>query len=271
MTQLIRGLGAVAHDAVHGTVFKSKMASYWFGLLCWAPTGMAYTIYSNYHLHHHRITNTYPDVDNFVVTDYTKNPFLAKVLLVAIYSFAYPIYFLFNMFRYTQRLTFWKKVRMNLEVIGWWSLVVYVAHVLPSSVFFFIYGVPFILGTVLASTTSMIEHFQMEPGEDAYSSRTYGTKMYVNELPLETTSASTTSTTSTPASPGTTCGASTKRPTRTTTSACRRSATRTSTVSSGSSGAARSTSTSRSSKRSTRTSTEKKSARSTCSSLESRP
>ena len=112
-TNLMRGLGAIAHDAVHGTVFKSKTASYWLGLLCWAPTGMAYTIYSNYHMHHHRITNTYPDVDNFVVTDYTKNPFLAKLIVLAVYSFAYPIYFLFQMFRYTKRLTAWKKVRMG--------------------------------------------------------------------------------------------------------------------------------------------------------------
>ena len=177
-TNLMRGLGAIAHDAVHGTVFKSKTASYWLGLLCWAPTGMAYTIYSNYHMHHHRITNTYPDVDNFVVTDYTKNPFLAKLLVLAVYSFAYPIYFLFQMFRYTKRLTAWKKVRMNLEVIAWWGIVFLIARVLPWQVFFFIYGLPFILGAMLASTTSMIEHFQMDPGEDAYSSRTYGTKMY---------------------------------------------------------------------------------------------
>jgi fatty acid desaturase len=90
IANLIRGLGAVGHDAVHGNCFRSKTASYWFGLLCWAPTGMVYSVYSNYHLHHHRIANTYPDVDNFVVTDYTRNPFLAKVLLVVVYSFAYP-------------------------------------------------------------------------------------------------------------------------------------------------------------------------------------
>jgi fatty acid desaturase len=182
VTHLMRGLGAVAHDSVHGTVFKSKTASYWLGHFCWAPTGMAYTIYSNYHLHHHRITNTYPDVDNFVVTDYTKNPLLAKLLLLAVYSFAYPIYFLFQMFRYTKRLTTWKKIRMNLELVAWWGPVLVLAHYLPTLVFFFLYGLPFVLGAILASTTSLIEHYEMEPGEDAYSSRTYGTKMHLTNF-----------------------------------------------------------------------------------------
>lgn len=178
VTQLIRGLGAVAHDSVHGTVFRSKTASYWLGLLCWSPTGMSYTIYSNYHLHHHRITNTYPDVDNFVVTDYTKNPTLAKVILLCVYSFAYPIYFLTQIVRYAPRLTPWQRVRMNLELLAWWAVIGLGAWLLPWEVMFFMYGVPFILGAILASTTSMIEHFEMEPGEDAYSSRTYATNRH---------------------------------------------------------------------------------------------
>jgi len=178
IANVMRGIGAVAHDAVHGTVFKSKTASYWFGLMCWSPSGMSYTIYSNYHLHHHRITNTYPDVDNFVVTDYTKNPALAKVILLAVYSIAYPLYFLFQMLRYFGRLTAWQKVRMHIELVAWWSVVALGVWLLPPYVMLFLYGVPFVLGSFLASTTSMIEHFEMEPGEDAYSSRTYGTKSH---------------------------------------------------------------------------------------------
>lgn len=178
VANLVRGLGAVAHDSVHGTVFKSKRAAYWFGLLCWSPSGMSYTLYSNYHLHHHRITNTYPDVDNFVVSDYTKNPTLARMLMLTVYTIAYPLYFLFQMFRYVGRLSPWHKVRMNLELVAWWGLVVTLALVLPWEVSLFLYGVPFVIGSFLASTTSMIEHFEMEPGEDAYSSRTYGTKCH---------------------------------------------------------------------------------------------
>ncbi len=94
---IVRGLGAVAHDAVHGNCARGKGWSYWIALLCWAPTGMSVTLYANYHLHHHRIANTYPDVDNFVVTDYTRSPVLAKALLLVVYTFAYPLYWLSNM------------------------------------------------------------------------------------------------------------------------------------------------------------------------------
>jgi fatty acid desaturase len=173
---IIRGLGAIAHDAVHGNLSKSKTVSYWLSLMCWAPTGMSVTIYSNYHLHHHRIANTYPDVDNFVVTDYTKNPFLAKLLLLCVYLFAYPIYFMFQMFRYVKRLTPWERVRMNLELALIFGLVGVAAYLMPRQVFVFFYGLPFLLGAFLASLTSMIEHFGMPAtDDDAYSSRTYGT------------------------------------------------------------------------------------------------
>lgn len=172
----VRGLGAIAHDAVHGNLTRSKKLGYALSFLCWAPSGMSVTIYANYHLHHHRITNSYPDVDNFVVTDYTKNPALAKVMLLCVYTFAYPIYFLFQMFRYMRRLSAWEKLRMNLELAVWWGLVALAGYLMPLSVFFFMFALPFIFGAMLASMTSMIEHFGMEAHEDdAYSSRTYGT------------------------------------------------------------------------------------------------
>jgi fatty acid desaturase len=176
ITNMVRGLGSVAHDAVHGSVSKNKTISYLIALLCWAPTGMSVTIYQNYHLHHHRITNTYPDVDNFVVTDYTRNPFFAKVLLLAVYSVGYPTYFMFQMFRYVKRLSFARKVRMNLELAGFWGLVIAFGLVAPLHVFAFAFIGPFILGAMLASVTSMIEHYEMPPGEDAYGSRTYCTR-----------------------------------------------------------------------------------------------
>lgn len=182
IANLIRGLGAVGHDAVHGNCFRSKLASYWFGLLCWAPTGMVFSVYSNYHLHHHRIANTYPDVDNFVVTDYTRNPFLAKVLLLVVYGFAYPIYFLFQMFRYAKRLSPWHRVRANLEFLGFWSLMAGIVYVMPWRIFVFFYVLPFVFGSIYASLTSLIEHYGMLPGEDAYGSRTYGTKAHLTNF-----------------------------------------------------------------------------------------
>ncbi len=183
IANIIRGLGAIAHDAVHGNCARSRLASYLISLLCWAPTGMSVTIYANYHLHHHRIANTYPDVDNFVVTDYTRNPALAKLLLLAVYTFGYPIYFMFSMFRYMKRLTPWKRLRMNLELAGFWGLMALAYVKMGGQVFFFFYGLPFLLGSMLASATSMIEHYEMLPGDDAYSSRTYGIKArFINFL-----------------------------------------------------------------------------------------
>ncbi len=180
---IIRGLGAIAHDAVHGNVTKNKLLAYLVALLCWSPTGMSVTVYANYHLHHHRIANTYPDVDNFVVTDYTTHPFLAKLLLMAVYTFAYPIYFMFQMFRYLKRLTPWHRIRVNLELAGIFSLVALAAYLMPLYVFFYFYGLPFVLGAFFASMTSMIEHFGMPAtDDDAYSSRTYGTRCHVTNF-----------------------------------------------------------------------------------------
>lgn len=176
IANMIRGLGSIAHDAIHGSVSKNKTISYLVGLLCWAPSGMSVTIYQNYHLHHHRITNTYPDVDNFVVTDYTRNPLAARALLMIVYTFGYPTYFMFQMFRYIKRLTPARKLRMNLELAGWWGLVAVFAWFMPIQVSIFSFFLPFVFGAVLASVTSMIEHYEMPEGDDAYGSRTYCTK-----------------------------------------------------------------------------------------------
>lgn len=180
---LIRGLGAIAHDAVHGNVTRSKLGSYLVSLLCWSPTGMSVTVYANYHLHHHRIANTYPDVDNFVVTDYTTNSVLAKALLLVVYTCGYPIYFMFQMFRYLGRLSAWQRVRVHLELAGIFGLIALSAYLMPFQVFFFFYGLPFILGAFFASMTSMIEHMGMPATDDnAYSSRTYGTSCPVTNF-----------------------------------------------------------------------------------------
>ena len=180
---VIRGLGAIAHDAVHGSCSKSKRVSYWIALLGWAPTGMSVTLYTNYHLHHHKITNTYPDIDNFVVTDYTRNPFLAKVMLLVVYTFAYPMYWLSNMGRHMRRLTVRQRVLTQVELLGFWGVVTGFFFLLPHPVFFFFFILPFIFGAMLASMTSMIEHYEMALTEDdAYSSRTYGTSSHLTNF-----------------------------------------------------------------------------------------
>ncbi|MFS8071429.1 MAG: fatty acid desaturase family protein, partial [Byssovorax sp.] len=137
----------------------------------------------NYHLHHHKITNTYPDIDNFVVTDYTRNPFLAKVMLLVVYTFAYPMYWLSNMGRHMRRLTVRQRVLTQVELLGFWGAVVSFFFVLPHAVFVFFFILPFIFGAMLASMTSMIEHYEMALTEDdAYSSRTYGTSSHLTNF-----------------------------------------------------------------------------------------
>jgi len=180
IANLIRGLGAAGHDAVHGNLTRSKTLSYLLALICWSPSGFPVTLYSNYHLHHHKITNTYPDVDNVVVTDFTKNTALAKIFLFGVYTFGYPFYFLGQMLKfYMNRLTPGLRVRAHLETIGTFSLIGLAAWRMPLQVFVFFYGLPFLLGAFLASVTSMIEHFEMPAtDDDAYSSRTYGTKSH---------------------------------------------------------------------------------------------
>jgi fatty acid desaturase len=44
---VIRGLGSIAHDAVHGNLTRSKLGSYLISLMCWSPTGMSVTVYGN--------------------------------------------------------------------------------------------------------------------------------------------------------------------------------------------------------------------------------
>jgi fatty acid desaturase len=68
---------------------------------------------------------------------------------------------------------------MNLELAAWWGLVFFAAWKLPVQVMIFLYWLPFVLGSIVTSMTSMIEHFEMEEGPDEYSSRTYGTKSYL--------------------------------------------------------------------------------------------
>ncbi len=180
---IIRGLGAIAHDAVHGNCSRNKALSYLIALLCWAPTGMSVTLYTNYHLHHHKIANTYPDVDNVVITDMTRSTGAARALLFVIYLFAYPMYWLSNMGRYMKRLPGWKRVWMNVEVLAFWGAVAVGFMKLPHLVFFFLFALPFIFGAMLASLTSMIEHYEMLPGDDdAYSSRTYGTGSHITNF-----------------------------------------------------------------------------------------
>ena len=61
--------------------------------------------------------------------------------------------------------------------------LVYLAYLnMPFGVWIFFYPVPFLIGAFYASFTSMIEHYEMLPGDDAYSSRTYGTTSHLTNF-----------------------------------------------------------------------------------------
>ncbi len=83
--------------------------------------------------------------------------------------------------------------------------------------FFFFFILPFIFGAMLASMTSMIEHYEMALTEDdAYSSRTYGTSCHLTNFIWNNVTYHNEHH-KYPGIPGTTCGASTRRPIPTTT------------------------------------------------------
>lgn len=53
---LMVGFGAVAHDCLHGTVFRSKLANYALGHVAFVAIGLPFTDYRQYHLLHHADT-----------------------------------------------------------------------------------------------------------------------------------------------------------------------------------------------------------------------
>ena len=71
---LVRGIGSIGHDAVHGAVSKNKYVTYVLGFWAWSATLMSYTLYRSYHLDHHRIVNMPHDVDRVQVSRFVKNP-----------------------------------------------------------------------------------------------------------------------------------------------------------------------------------------------------
>lgn len=174
---LQRGIGSIGHDAVHGAISRNKLVTYVVGLLSWSATLFPYTVYRAYHLDHHKIVNEPDDIDRVQVSRWTSNPTLARILRIAIYMGAYPIYYAITVQRYTRKLPWYLQLRAYAEtaLVG---LVLFGVYKLMGSAAFF----PFILtemimGAFVVGITSMAEHFDIAYDEDhSYSSRTYGTE-----------------------------------------------------------------------------------------------
>ena len=92
------------------TVFKSKTANYGWASCAGRRHGMAYTILLETtpasSPHHEHV----PHVDNFVPSDYTRNRRSRAGMTLAVHVCRVPIYFMFQMVRYTNRLTSWQKL-----------------------------------------------------------------------------------------------------------------------------------------------------------------
>jgi fatty acid desaturase len=173
---LVRGLGSIGHDAVHGCVSKNKFVSYLVGMWAWSATMMSYTLYRAYHLGHHRIVNMPHDVDRFSVSRFTSNPRLAVLLRLAVYTCAYPAYWGSQVTRYARKLPFLLKVRMYLELLFIWGGMVALYPVMGKVAWLSVVGTQALVGGFFASITSMAEHFGIPYHPDhAYSSRTYAT------------------------------------------------------------------------------------------------
>lgn len=174
---LVRGLGSIGHDAVHGCVSRNKLLTYLVGFWAWSATLMSYTLYRAYHLDHHRIVNMPNDVDRVQVSRFTSNPRLAVLLRIAIYLGGYPIYWAIEVRRYAAKLPFWLKVRMYLELAVIFGGIAALYPLMGRTAFLSVVLTQTIVGATFASITSMCEHFGIAYHPDhAYSSRTYATK-----------------------------------------------------------------------------------------------
>jgi fatty acid desaturase len=174
---LVRGLGSIGHDAVHGCVSRNKLVAYLLGFWAWSATLMSYTLYRAYHLDHHRIVNMPHDVDRVQVSRFTSNPRMAVALRLAIYLGLYPIYWATQVTRYAAKLSLGLKVRMYLELAVIFGGLLSLYPLMGKVAFFSVIGTQTVVGAVFASITSMCEHFGIEFNSDhAYSSRTYATR-----------------------------------------------------------------------------------------------
>lgn len=173
---LVRGLGSIGHDAAHDTVSKSPLLTYLIGFWAWSATLMSYTLYRTYHLDHHRIVNMPHDVDRVTVSRFTKNPSIARFLRVFIYAGFYPIYWAFEVQRYARSMSMALKLRMFFELAMIGGVLTVFGMLMNPVAFWSVAITQLTLGAMVASMTSMCEHFGIEYKADhAYSSRTYAT------------------------------------------------------------------------------------------------
>jgi fatty acid desaturase len=174
---LVRGLGSMGHDAVHGSVSSNKVVAYVVGFLAWSATFMSYTLYKTYHLDHHRIVNMPHDVDRVQTSRFTSNPRLAVLLRLFIFSFGYPMYWAREVGRYAKKMPLSVKLTMYVELLVIFGAIGGMLPLMGTVAWFSFMGTMAVTGAFFASITSMSEHYGINYNADhAYSSRTYATE-----------------------------------------------------------------------------------------------
>ncbi len=176
---LVRGLGSIGHDGVHGVVSKNRFVNYVMGFLGWSATLMSYSIYRTYHLDHHRIVCQPSDIDRVQPSMWTRSAGVSRLYRVAIYMGGYPIYWALRVGRYLREMPWYLHLRMYAEFVFLYGGLVGLYFVMGAVPFIAIVGTQTVTGAFFASATSMCEHFGMRYHPDpGFSSRTYAIKSW---------------------------------------------------------------------------------------------
>jgi len=174
---VVRGLGSITHDAAHGTVARHPTLLYLIGCLSWLPSLMSFTLYRSYHLDHHRIVNMPHDTDRVQTSQLTSVRTLARLLRMLIFTCAYPIYWALRVGRHYRVLTPGRKARVWAELAVAYGILLGLLPLMSLPVWLSFFGSMVGTGFVLASLTTMAEHYDIDFHPDpAFSSRTYGTE-----------------------------------------------------------------------------------------------
>jgi fatty acid desaturase len=174
---MVRGLGSIGHDAVHGSVSGNKTIAYIVGFLAWSATFMSYTLYKTYHLDHHKIVNMPHDVDRVQTSRFTSNPRTAVLLRLIIFTVGYPTYWAREVGRYARAMPATVKLTMYVELVVVLGTIFGMLPLMGAIAWFSFMGTMAVTGAFFASITSMSEHYGINFHPDhAYSSRTYATE-----------------------------------------------------------------------------------------------
>lgn len=153
---IIQGFGILMHEAVHGTMSRSRRLNRWMGFLCGLPAILSVTAYRAVHLPHHRYERTGRDPDELenVTSDPRKLSLLFLVVLAAGQIYLAPKY------GPTSALRERGEVRRDILVEYAIIIAVYAAlfALLPLRVMLDLWVVPALIAGMLTNVRTLAEH-----------------------------------------------------------------------------------------------------------------